>query len=237
MKILSEQHPREQGLKLDTWRHERQLARRLSEQHPREQGLKPYKEIVDAGANILSEQHPREQGLKLGSNQSSTIQSVLFQSNIQENKDWNRTRKSWMQVRILLFQSNIQENKDWNRTRKSWMQVRIFFQSNIQENKDWNYFLFLLIAIFIHPFRATSKRTRIETKMYHKLPRFSQKLSEQHPREQGLKLWRYAAVEMPHLVFQSNIQENKDWNRMLRPPAGGRRRAFRATSKRTRIET
>jgi len=61
---LSEQHPREQGLKpVLPWRAiKRDL---LSEQHPREQGLKLKVVIIHHLLNRLSEQHPREQGLKL----------------------------------------------------------------------------------------------------------------------------------------------------------------------------
>ena len=63
--ILSEQHPREQGLKhlLSIGDNTPKL---LSEQHPREQGLKlKYAGISISCSLILSEQHPREQGLKL----------------------------------------------------------------------------------------------------------------------------------------------------------------------------
>jgi len=61
------------------------------------------------------------------------------------------------------------------------------FQSNIQENKDWN----------------------IEVYGY---SRVYERLSEQHPREQGLKPWRIPQRRALWLSFQSNIQENKDWN-------------------------
>jgi len=59
----------------------------LSEQHPREQGLKHSGANVFLVTNVLSEQHPREQGLKLYP--SDTLEYYLedFQSNIQENKD------------------------------------------------------------------------------------------------------------------------------------------------------
>jgi len=59
----------------------------LSEQHPREQGLKP--SVLDLANTTfaLSEQHPREQGLKLVHNNVDTTAGNIFQSNIQENKD------------------------------------------------------------------------------------------------------------------------------------------------------
>jgi len=61
---LSEQHPREQGLKL-VFRHRKERKLFLSEQHPREQGLKLLKQPEDSYYYLeLSEQHPREQGLK-----------------------------------------------------------------------------------------------------------------------------------------------------------------------------
>jgi len=85
---LSEQHPREQGLKHDVSLWEVSAVGILSEQHPREQGLKLACKPGDALLrDILSEQHPREQGLKLvdvGTDENTT---TLFQSNIQENKD------------------------------------------------------------------------------------------------------------------------------------------------------
>jgi len=59
----------------------------LSEQHPREQGLKPDWLDRTFGGGTLSEQHPREQGLKLQYNTGPRELLVAFQSNIQENKD------------------------------------------------------------------------------------------------------------------------------------------------------
>jgi len=59
----------------------------LSEQHPREQGLK-LKVSSDGRVNIpLSEQHPREQGLKHDIDLLDLDVLPSFQSNIQENKD------------------------------------------------------------------------------------------------------------------------------------------------------
>ena len=62
------------------------------------------------------------------------------------------------------------------------------FQSNIQENKDWNSVIMDVDVALTAPFRATSKRTRIETKLQ--------------------LLGKHIDV-----AFQSNIQENKDWNK------------------------
>jgi len=66
--------------------------------------------------------------------------------------------------------------------------------------------------IWATPFRATSKRTRIETFTFPSTAAHAISLSEQHPREQGLKQKAEA------LANQTNYP-------------------FRATSKRTRIET
>jgi len=61
---------------------------RLSEQHPREQGLKhSIISIVTLIFLNLSEQHPREQGLKHKLTILTAHNPKLFQSNIQENKD------------------------------------------------------------------------------------------------------------------------------------------------------
>jgi len=59
-------------------------------------------------------------------------------------------------------------------------------------------------------FRATSKRTRIETFSQCAGTRRNPSLSEQHPREQGLKPIQNLNVYSPKADFQSNIQENKD---------------------------
>ena len=138
-----------------------------------------------------------------------------FQSNIQENKDWNLWHPEVWRYSPP-FQSNIQENKDWNsifqmlhidrpdlseqhpreQGLKQDYEVVVggwvaSFQSNIQENKDWNI--------------SSNQR-------FCGNPR---RLSEQHPREQGLKPTKVRLVWFMILAFQSNIQENKDWNRII----------------------
>jgi len=59
-------------------------------------------------------------------------------------------------------------------------------------------------------FRATSKRTRIETLWASRLKHQLYTLSEQHPREQGLKPAKSVSGGNTEIDFQSNIQENKD---------------------------
>ena len=162
----------------------------------------------------------------------------------------------------------------------------MLFQSNIQENKDWNSRSFFS-SLSVSPFRATSKRTRIETTLRPPASAAPWQLSEQHPREQGLKLvtrheglvkWletfratskrtrietqimgpghynilmtfratsKRTRIETANIClggiflhhFQSNIQENKDWNGYPGIRDQCWETAFRATSKRTRIET
>jgi len=59
----------------------------LSEQHPREQGLKlGISDFGQRSSEHLSEQHPREQGLK-PCRWGAVVSRMNFQSNIQENKD------------------------------------------------------------------------------------------------------------------------------------------------------
>jgi len=85
---LSEQHPREQGLKQRHQASAVETRRNLSEQHPREQGLKHVWWICNNGVyRVLSEQHPREQGLKPVPTPDGLVEVSPFQSNIQENKD------------------------------------------------------------------------------------------------------------------------------------------------------
>ena len=110
------------------------------------------------------------------------------------------------------------------------------FQSNIQENKDWNSAGYTG-ALSPRAFRATSKRTRIETgkileQFFNSLYTF--RATSKRTRIET-RIW--GPGNRTRHNFQSNIQENKDWNSLvtsktLRVPS-----AFRATSKRTRIET
>jgi len=62
----------------------------------------------------------------------------------------------------------------------------------------------------IKAFRATSKRTRIETSQRRSYTPAPIPLSEQHPREQGLKQFNFVTHTPATSCFQSNIQENKD---------------------------
>jgi len=88
------------------------------------------------------------------------------------------------------------------------------------------------------PFRATSKRTRIETENPQIMGIAFVILSEQHPREQGLKqiyLWfspsyrkTFRATSKRTRIETTSILYN------IRSPDPT---TFRATSKRTRIET
>jgi len=61
-----------------------------------------------------------------------------------------------------------------------------------------------------YAFRATSKRTRIETRGWRHTLESHTGLSEQHPREQGLKPVVLLYGYVLSISFQSNIQENKD---------------------------
>jgi len=84
----------------------------LSEQHPREQGLKLCSTLQDVlAAAELSEQHPREQGLKLLSNYIFGVGHEAFRATSK------RTRIETFYQELIprkptRFQSNIQENKD-----------------------------------------------------------------------------------------------------------------------------
>jgi len=84
----------------------------LSEQHPREQGLKLGIWKASVPGATLSEQHPREQGLKLHS--LTRLKPMTFSAFRATSK---RTRIETILVSSkgdpgIVFQSNIQENKD-----------------------------------------------------------------------------------------------------------------------------
>ena len=88
----------------------------------------------------LSEQHPREQGLKLDQAEQSWPACPPFQSNIQENKDWN---SSVTTIGIMVTALSEQHPREQGlKLRDAWDDDTITdedFQSNIQENKDWNH--------------------------------------------------------------------------------------------------
>ena len=86
-------------------------------------------------------------------------------------------------------------------------------------------------------FRATSKRTRIETKSADGYCLWAVWLSERHPREQGLKL----SLMLTDEGMPSRLSERHPREQGLKQPiilnSGILEQSFRATSKRTRIET
>ena len=141
---------------------------RLSEQHPREQGLKHARIPPDGGLITLSEQHPREQGLKLGNDLCKTAELDTFRATSKrtriETGIWHYLR--WW---CALFQSNIQENKDWNsgapgKPTDAGRSFRATSKRTRIETTGES-----INRTNVYPaFRATSKRTRIET---HNIPR------------------------------------------------------------------
>ena len=160
---------------------------KLSEQHPREQGLKHDGEISHRLALELSEQHPREQGLKLNVIRSFSAVSPTLSEQHPREQGLKRHRENIALVEPEAFRATSK------RTRIETLTLTEYW---------WRRYTF----------RATSKRTRIETPppVYPLSPVHG--LSEQHPREQGLKHEDYAEEQLFKYLFQSNIQENKDWN-------------------------
>jgi len=84
---------------------------RLSEQHPREQGLK----LMGIGSTLppkpLSEQHPREQGLKHGVPGLVISWMQPFRATSKRTRiETPCARLTGLSIKS--FQSNIQENKD-----------------------------------------------------------------------------------------------------------------------------
>mgnify|MGYP006962354814 FL=1 len=89
LSILSEQHPREQGLKLPICQLQCRLPSTLSEQHPREQGLKH--QDLDEALHFLDAFRATSKRTRIETSTPlvAPYGIVSFQSNIQENKDWN----------------------------------------------------------------------------------------------------------------------------------------------------
>jgi len=85
-------------------------------------------------------------------------------------------------------------------------------QSNIHENKDWNLCVCQYSICPVSCLRATSMKTRIETRLWD--PRCSRSGRS-----------------------QSNIHENKDWNSVTELSSVAEYGRLRATSMKTRIET
>ncbi len=215
----------------------------LSEQHPREQGLKLKRPgpAVNYPVTPLSEQHPREQGLKLTSSIWPRLPWYAFRATSKRTRietipQWD----FWIPVR--LFQSNIQENKDWNSVSSTPLTTPV---TRLSEQHPREQGLkrerTLIVKRSSYPFRATSKRTRIET--VYSLGKPSYQMSSFRATSKRTRIetgfvdrtgggpsafratskrtrietsdhrmyWWAAGVH-----FQSNIQENKDWNWRIR---------------------
>ena len=210
--LLSEQHPREQGLKQSTSVISITLTSPFRATSKRTRIETRLEELQFHIFVRLSEQHPREQGLKLYLCGRSIPTTNTFRATSK------RTRIETYQSHTLSllrfpFQSNILENKDWNQW-SFWQGEPSRWLSEQHPREQGLKLCTVLEKICIRSptFRATSKRTRIETSKLQDILRGVCALSEQHPREQGLKrcLWCFAGKPV---------------------------NTFRATSKRTRIET
>ncbi len=87
----------------------------------------------------------------------------------------------------------------------------MFFEGKFQENKDWNYLTRRRRFLCQRSSRASSKKTRIETKglevRHYNGNNFEGKFQEN-------KDWnRDIAKEYDlQLIFEGKFQENKDWN-------------------------
>jgi len=86
-------------------------------------------------------------------------------------------------------------------------------------------------------FRATSKRTRIETIDCGERIGIAWSLSEQHPREQGLKLEDVVSGIAGNRSFRATSKRTRIETAVAAVQRSYSGSPFRATSKRTRIET
>ena len=112
----------------------------------------------------------------------------------------------------VLFKSNIHKNKDWNKNSAGGRKGLLKFKSNIHKNKDWNYKLAVDESISMPYSKATSIRTRIETKQYMKNVSANwQFKSNIHKNKDWNSLLRATSFSLAAL-FKSNIHKNKDWN-------------------------
>ncbi len=104
----------------------------------------------------------------------------------QENKDWNSIRLSMMPT-LSASEGKFQENKDWNPAQEMSWQGKPASEGKFQENKDWNTLALKVLLESVDPLRASSKKTRIETR-------------------------RVQMIPMHSIASEGKFQENKDWN-------------------------
>ncbi len=187
-------------------------AKQLSEQHPREQGLKQNGVTALSPKTPLSEQHPREQGLKRCRSKSSKALPGVFQSNIQENKDWNKDR-STNSYRCLQLLS---EQHPREQGLKPHICLDTFQKWYLSEQHPREQGLKLCNKVLEwrntwFTFRATSKRTRIETlfSVQRRSHIYTFRATSKRTRIETFRTKRFISIFC----------------------------TFRATSKRTRIET
>jgi len=108
----------------------------LSEQHPREQGLKQVTGETIYFANRLSEQHPREQGLKLYLIMTTENYCRTFRATSKRT----RIETKLETADVYLAQHTFRATSKRTRIETFFVKIRpdktLDFQSNIQENKD-----------------------------------------------------------------------------------------------------
>jgi len=133
------------------------------------------------------------------------------------------------------FQSDIHQNKDWNRLIMYQWLTKSSFQSDIHQNKDWNSFIVITNGSTGYLSERHPRKQGLKLP-YPRISPVTKRLSERHPRKQGLKQDVVGGLAPIIGIFQSDIHENKDWNSFIRYNRRGRE-TFRATSTKTRIET
>jgi len=230
----------------------------LSEQHPREQGLK-HRLVLDRERDTTSFRATSKrtrietQYRRWPSGNSDSFRATSKRTRIETfvflvnfNAQFDAFRATSKRTRIetdflhqpslslRIFQSNIQENKDWNLQEFDHQRATTCLSE--QHPREQGLKLQCVantgVGFTLSEQHPREQGLKHATHPWSILPFL---LSEQHPREQGLKLdWFWIAnatllafratskrtrIETrcwlyidAHIVFQSNIQENKDWN-------------------------
>ena len=208
-----EQVPRKQGLKQHIWIFvcRNGLSSRASSTKTRIEtttGL-----VTKYGVKYHQEQVPRKQGLKPdfhipgGSKIACHQEQVPRKQGLKHAKQEAYIKSHPGASRASSTKTRIETYKD-----SSWFRLRLDIKSKFHENKDWN---------------IRSRRW----------PRWPPNHQEQVPRKQGLKPRMQKDATTARAGIKSKFHENKDWNAAKKIGPYLTKKASRASSTKTRIET
>ncbi len=132
----------------------------------------------------------------------------MFQSSLEENPEWN-PRDRWSSTGKVRFQSSLEENPEWNSSSRV-SKMSKMFQSSLEENPEWNWLTATEISRKRRVSILTRGKPRVEPECW--AVEFARAqvsiLTRGKPRVELVQRMLHGSLRL----FQSSLEENPEWN-------------------------